>query len=130
MATNLDIITSALRILNVINENEAPSSDLAAVGLEAMNDMLADWNADGIELGYFPQTVLAGISPLEDQDLRGVKYNLAVEIAGHIAAPVSEATAFVAEQGYSRLSKGTTEEIVSDLDHLPKSLQAFDISIG
>lgn len=128
MATNLDIITTSLRIINFINENEAPSSELAAEGLEAMNDMLADWEEDGIELGYFPQTLLAGTSPVEDKNLRGVKYNLGIELAGRKNFPVSQATIHVAQKSKTRLEKGTTEVMESSFDHLPTSRQRFDIN--
>lgn len=130
MATNLDIITTALRILNIINENEAASSELAAEGLEAMNDLLAAWQKSGIELGYFPQTNLAGTSPLEDCNLRGVKYNLAVELAGRKGAPITEATIFVARDSKEDLDKGTAEIIENAFDHLPSNLPRFDISVG
>ena len=130
MATNLDIITTALGMLNVINENEAPSSELAAKGLEAMNELLAEWQESGIELGYFPQTNLAATSPLEDFHLRGVKSNLAVELAARIPAPVPNATAAVAQDSKEALSKGTAEIIENSFDHLPSNLPRFDISVG
>ena len=130
MATNLDIITTALGMLNVINENEAPSSELAAKGLEAMNELLADWQEAGIELGYFPQTNLAATSPLEDFHLRGVKANLAVELASRIPALVPDATAFVAQDSKENLTKSTAEIIENSFDHLPRSAQRFDIDVG
>lgn len=129
MATNLDIITTALRIVNIIDENQPPPSELAAEGLESMNDLLADWEADGIELGYFPQTNLAATSPLEDKDLRGVKYNLALELAGRKSvATISPATIAIAAVAKDRLEKGTSEMFENSFDHLPSSRRVFDIN--
>ena len=128
MATNLDIITTALRIVNIIDENQPPSSELAAEALESMNDLLADWEADGIELGYFPQTNLAATSPLEDKDLRGIKYNLAMELAGRKNVAISPATIAIASVAKGRLEKGTTEIIENSFDHLPRSRRTFDIN--
>ena len=130
MATNLDIITAALGMLNVINENEAPSSELAAKGLLAMNRLLSAWEKSGIELGYFPQTNLAATSPLEDSDLRGVESNLAVELAARIPAPVPSATAVVAKDSKEDLNKSTAEIVENSFDHLPRSAQRFDIDVG
>ena len=131
MATNLDIITTALRIINIINETEAAPSELASEGLEAMNDMLADWEVDGIELGYFPQTNLAATSPLEAKDRRGVKYNLGIEIAGRKNFPISEATIFVAKKSKARLEKGTSEVIENSFSHMPSGRRGvFDINAG
>ena len=128
MATNLDVITTALRIVNIIDENQPATPELAAEGLEAMNDLLADWEADGIELGYFPQTILADTSPIEDQDLRGVKYNLALEIAARKDGKVTQAAIAVASVSKARLAKGTAEIIENSFDHLPSSRRIFDIN--
>lgn len=131
MTTNLDIITTAFRITNIINENEAPSSELAAEGLEAMNDLLDDWEADGIELGYFPQTNLAGLTPLENKDLRGVKYNLAVELAGRKSVPMIQETKDIARDGKRRLSKGAIEVVENSFSHMPGGRHAhYNINTG
>lgn len=126
MATNLDIITTAIRILNIIDENQPPSSELAAEGLEAMNDLLAAWEKTGIELGYFPQTNLAAISPIEDADLRGVKFNLAIEIAGRKNVTPSLATIVVAKDAKDDLEKGTSEIVENSFDHLPSSRRVWN----
>lgn len=128
MATNRDIITTALRIINIIDENQPATSELAAEGLEAMNDLLADWDADGIELGYFPQTNLSATSPLEDKDLRAIKYNLALEIAGRKNTAISPANIAIASVAKERLEKGTTEIFENSFDHLPSTRRVFDIS--
>lgn len=131
MATNLDIITTAYRITNLINENEPPSSEIAAEGLEAMNDLLAAWDVTGIELGYFPQTNLAATSPLQDSDLMGVKYNLAVVLAGRKSIPLSGETLAVASAALKLLSKTTVEMFENSFDHMPSGRQrTFNITDG
>jgi len=132
MATNLDIITTAYRITSLINENEAPAAEIAAEGLEAMNDLLAAWNKKGIELGYFPQTNLAATSPLQDADLRGVKYGLAVELAGRKSITLKDETRFVAKDSLNDLAKGTAEMMENSFDHLPlgRRRRGFNITNG
>lgn len=131
MATNLDIITTAYRITGLLNENEAPSSELAAEGLEAMNDLLAAWDADGVELGYFPQTNLAATSPLKDSDLMGVKYSLAVVLAGRKNIPLSNETLAVATAARKMLFKSTTEMFENSFDHMPSGRRrTFNITNG
>lgn len=46
MATALDIITSALKLVGVLADGEQPSDDTANQGLSVFNDMIDGWNAE------------------------------------------------------------------------------------
>lgn len=131
MATNLDVITDALRLANVINERETPSSTKGETGLTLLNDMMSDWEQDGIELGYFPQTLLSDTIPIEDANLRGVKYNLARVVAGYYAFDLPFETARIAELTFARLEKATTEVVETDFGHMPLGRnRSFNITNG
>lgn len=119
MATNLDVITAAYQLANIINEREILSATRSVSGLTLMNDMFSDWEEDGIELGYYPQTSLAGTIPIEDNKLRGVKYNLARGIAGFNGVDTPPETMRIAELTFARLEKGTTEVVETDFSHMP-----------
>lgn len=130
MATNLDVITTAYRLANIINEREVLNATKSATGLELLNDMMSDWEQDGIELGYFPQTSLAGTIPIEDDDLRGVKYNLARGVAGFNGVDTPPETMRIAELTMARLEKATTEEVSTDFSHMPISgNHIFDVTV-
>lgn len=128
MATNLDVITRALRIANVIREGETPPAATSEEGLEALNDMMADWEATGIELGYYPQTSLAATIPVEDKDLRGIKYNLAREIASSLATLLTPEATRIAVNTKNRLAKGTREFFENSFEHLPKTRRSYDVN--
>lgn len=131
MATNLDVITEALRKANIINDRETPSSTQSANGLTLLNDIMSDWEEDGIELGYFPQTSQAAIIPVEDKVLRGIKYNLARGIAGDNGVDLPPETLRIADLTYARLTKATIEEAFSNFDHMPFGGRgAFDVTTG
>ena len=119
MATNLDVITEALRIANIIRETEVPAAAQSTQALTVLNDMLSDWRKDGIELGYYPQSALGGTIPLQDEDLLGVKYNLADMIVGRYGGALTPKNAEVARKSKARLEKRTTEVVESDFSHLP-----------
>ena len=119
MATNLDLITSAYRKLNVIDENEEPSPEQGVTGLAALNEMLADWEQDGIRLGWYPQTSLQAEAPLADQDVRGVKHNLAVELAGEYGMEPPARIAEIASESKARLAKAALRDYQSDVSFLP-----------
>lgn len=129
MATNLEIITDALRLLNVINNIQAPTSEQSSQGLTALNDMLADWQEDGIELGYYPQTSLAATIPVQDQYLRGIKYNLAEELSTSYGTELLPKAQQIAAKSYARLAKETLEVVESSMDHLPSGYTYYDINV-
>jgi len=119
MATNLDVITTALRLANVINERETPSAVQGQTGLELLNDLMSDWLEDGIELGYYPQTLTSATIPVDDEYLRGIKYNLSRDIAAHYGVDLPPETVRIAELTYQRLSKQTMEDFTTDFSHMP-----------
>jgi hypothetical protein len=104
-ATNLEIVQDAYRIIGVIGETETPSAELGVAGLCAVNDMLADWAADGVDLGWYPQTDLANDAPLQAADVRGVKLCLAGELASRNGVELSPITAALIDSAYGKLVK-------------------------
>lgn len=125
MATNLDIITSALRKLNVIDENEAPSAEQGIAGLAALNEMLADWEQDGIRIGWYEQTDLTADAPVRETDLRAVKANLAVELGGEMGIAPPETVIETARLSYARLAKSALRYFESDVSMLPLGDAAY-----
>lgn len=53
MISARDIIQRALRRLGVVAVDEPMTADMAASGLDAFNDMIWGWKAEGIDLGQF-----------------------------------------------------------------------------
>lgn len=120
MSTNGQIIESALRLVNVIAETESASAEQGAKGLEALNDMLAEWEADGVDLGYVPQDSTTDDFPLEGVDLP-IKYNLAVRLADEYGRQLSVRVLRVAETTYKRLVRDVVNAQLQPVTtgHLP-----------
>lgn len=120
MATNLSVITAAYRIAGVLNLTEVPNAAEGADGLSKLNDMMEDWEEnDGIELGYYPQTSLSATIPVEDKYLRGIKYNLAMAVAADNGFDLTMGNMKIASDTHGRLAKATTEEISTNMNHMP-----------
>lgn len=119
MATNLDIITAGFRKANIIDENETPSAEQGMKGLEVLNEMLADWQEDGIRIGWYPQTDLQATAPVRDKDLRAVKANLAVALGAEYGIPVADDVRQIAHDTYARLAKSALRYFESDVSMLP-----------
>ncbi len=83
MATNLEIITFAYQKIGVIDENSSPSNEQGQVALTVLNDYLLNEAADGMRLGWFPQTQMNAIAPLRAEDVHGVKMLLCNQLAVH-----------------------------------------------
>lgn len=117
--TNLDFITAALRLLNVIDETESPSAEQGSQGLRVINQMLAQWTRDGVRLGWYAQTDLQATAPIETADERGVTFNLAVELAPYYGIePLGQVTK-IATETYSALAKAHQRYFESDVSFLP-----------
>lgn len=52
MATVLDVVTGALKLLEVRTAESPITASESQDGLEALNDMMNEWNVDGIDIGY------------------------------------------------------------------------------
>jgi hypothetical protein len=76
-----EIITDAMQLIRMIDQNEAPSSEQGAQALRILNDMLLNEAADGLRLGWFPQTTQTATAPLRPQDVYGVKRMLCAALA-------------------------------------------------
>ena len=66
--TALEMIADALRLVNVIDEVKAPSAEQAVNGLRTLNQLMADWEKDGIRLGWHVVASTNDTLPLEASD--------------------------------------------------------------
>lgn len=130
--TILELITGALRKLNVINEVETPSAEQGAKCLEALNDMLEQWEEDGIKLQYFRQSATSATFPCPDYTIAGVRAALAIRVAGDFGAIVSTELAAEYDSGFSTiLRKAMTKALPeASMAHLPGVYRRFNILTG
>ena len=121
-ALNLEVVTYALQKIGVVDETQSPTAEQGITALIVLNDQLADQAADGMRLGWYPQTNLAATAPLKDADIGPVKFMLARWLSSHygitITNPVLLADIADAER---RLTKRTLKYFESDLSELPRA---------
>lgn len=79
--TNLSILTGAFRKAGIVDETESPSPAQTADGLVLLNNYLLNQAADGLRLGWYPQTNPAATAPLKDADIHNVKMMLTKQLA-------------------------------------------------
>lgn len=117
--TALTMVTDAFRKANIIDQLQAPSAEQTVAGIRMLNQMLADWEVDGIRLGWLPVTAPSDVLSLDAADERGVLHNLAVEICGDYGIEPSPRTAEIADETFARFSKTSAQEVIADLSGLP-----------
>lgn len=121
MATNLTMITDALRKINVISEIDTPSAEQGAHGLRTLNQMLEAWTEDGVDLGYFEQTSTTDDCPIPKWAEKGITSKLAIDLAPTYGASVSLELADAANQGYDVILRNAIKARMqpANMDHMP-----------
>lgn len=121
MTTNAQIITDALRDINVIPESASASAEQGKFGLRVLNRMLEEWTERDIDLGYFKQSSTTADIPIPAYAESAVTMQLSIRLAPNYGATISAELAMGADRAYTTLStKAINEKLTkSDMDHLP-----------
>ena len=90
MATALEIITGAVKLLKVKTAESPLEDNEAQDGLVALNDMLNEWNLEDIDIGFETIDDLQDELFLDTGTEGAVKANLAVYIAPEYKTIVSD----------------------------------------
>lgn len=131
--TYADYITSALRMAGVLMETESATAEQGASGLEILNDMMAEWQQNGILLGYVPTDDTTADLNLHASVRSPVKANLAVRLAAiYPTVAVSGVVGKLAMDGYSDLLMQAAIDAseTADMRHLPAAAGNFDVISG
>lgn len=117
--TALEMITDSLRASNIIDENQNPTPEMGVKCLRLLNQMMGQWDADGIRLGWVLVPTLPSVLPITLQDERAVKFNFAVEAAGEYGVTPLERVIQIADETYASLAARYELTVRSDLSNLP-----------
>lgn len=119
-ATNLELVTYAFLKINVVSESQSPSAEQGIIGLNVLNDTLANAAADGVHLGWYPQTNIAAVSPLQNQDIGPVKLILCAALAAHYGVALSPELISQIGAATDRLEKRALKYSEADMSELPR----------
>jgi len=117
--TALTMITDALRLANVIDETENPSAEQGSTGLRTLNQLMAQWVGDGLQIGWYTVPTQATTLPIDQQDERAVKYNLALEFSGEYGTEPMPNVKKIANDTHADLGKRYALDVQCSLEHLP-----------
>ncbi len=136
--TNAELIRDALTLINVIGVGEAVEPEHSEFALRKQNALLADWEADGVNLQYYPQTMdeLGAACPIPDDAILAVTYYLAFALAPSYGKEVDPKMLALGASYYDRLTREGVKAKMrpADLSNLPvgegQSAAGFDIYTG
>jgi hypothetical protein len=130
--TNNDLLSECFRMTGILAEGIPLSAEMAQNGLTIMNDMLSEWSADHIDVGFIPQVSISADVQIYDNALRAVKFNLAVELAQSYGHPIPPDVQFKASKTFDRLVRDTVNaaQQEADMRHLPGVVGIWDIETG
>lgn len=89
MATVTEIVSGALQLLEVRTAESAIEAPEAEDGLTSLNDMMNEWNVDGIDVGYETLDDVDDELFVDLGSIGAIKANLAVYIAPEYGRVVS-----------------------------------------
>lgn len=99
----IKLISRALRIIKVLDAAEAPEAEDAETALEALNQMLTQWEADGIALGFSAIEKVTDELPIPPEAERAVTYSLASELRIEYGVAPDPKVEVIARDGYKAL---------------------------
>ena len=115
MDTAAEVIQDALSEI-LVQPSEAPiQADEAQTAIRAMNRMMAQFDSQGISLGYTKVTSLGDLVTIPDGALNGLVYNLALRLSPQFDAPVTQALVAAAADGLDAMRRLSVEIIPSSL---------------
>jgi hypothetical protein len=97
--TAREYVTFALR--RVIGNGETPSADEMTDALERLNAMVAEWRAQGADIGAAFPIVAETVIYCPDYAVSALRYNLLLDVASLYGEPVTQIEAMKARQGLS-----------------------------
>lgn len=128
MATNLQTIERALRLLSVLDIQSGASAKESEIALKAQNEMLTRWEANNLPLGYSTQTSLAATIPVPDEALSCVAYNLACEVAPEFGMAPPAKVEQMAAKLYAELLRDAFIVTPNDMSHAPGARSRWNIN--
>lgn len=103
-----------------------------AGALQAMNEMIARWQRDGVGISYVAIDIadVGDAVTLPAESWEPVSYNLAVQMAPELGKDPTQVVYARAKEGYDALLRDSQGILHADLDAMPSTFGNFNINTG
>ena len=129
MSNVANLINRSLKLINALEEGESPSNEMQADALDSLNDMLNAWNDKGIGVDAGDLTLTEDF-PVDGNERRAIRYNLAVELAPEYGSNVSPFVYETAKDSYRWMQAKYTSISEVKFDTSLQSEKWYDIDSG
>lgn len=119
--TFIELLKASLLKCGAIDVNETPTAEMGVSGLIAFNNMLAQWQLDGIDLGFYTVQAQDDVVPLSPANLRGVIFNFAIELSTDGLGAIPDDVRRIAGETYAALCKSSRQTFEADMTMLPQA---------
>lgn len=103
--TVTELVARALRLLRVIDPNQAVKPHDMATALVALNAMARRWEANGVALGWTPVSNPSDTVPVPPEAEEAIAYGLAMTLRPEYGVPIEPDVVAVARQSYTLLQR-------------------------
>ena len=103
MTTTATLVARSLRLIQVIDAVQPVKPQDMSTAIQALNALMARWEANGLAMGWQPVDSPSDELPLPVEAERTVAYCLGAEMAPEFGVQVMEAVARGATDGYAKL---------------------------
>lgn len=110
--SNVDLIRDSLSLIKVLRVGASAEIEHSALGLRKLNALLAEWEANGVNLQYYSQTIdqLGNTCPIPDDAQLAVTYYLGFALAPHYGKEIDPAMMALGQKYYDRLTRESVNE--------------------
>lgn len=129
--TTVELIRDSLTLINVLGVGDAAEPEHSEFALRKLNALLADWEADGVNLQYYPQTMdeIGATCPIPDDAILAVTYYLAFALAPSYGKEVDPKMLALGAQYYGRLTRDSVKAQMqpADMSSMPVGEGQFGV---
>ena len=115
--TNLQVLTHAYQKAGIISEGGTPSAEQGQVALRLLNQMMAEWEIDGLEFpSWFPQTANSDTCPIPEFAELAVSNKLAVLLCTEYGVAASAELGVMARMSYDAVLRKRANQRLRPVD--------------
>lgn len=120
----ITLIARSLRLLRVIDRNEAPEEQEGEDAMLALNKMMRRWEANGLALGWSDISGIHDELPIPPEADEAVTFNLAKRLAPEYGVVPDQEVLDTARQGLTdlRTDVKNVNPVASDYTNLPYNI--------
>jgi len=130
--TNAEFVTSAFRLAGILAETDSLPAEYGVTGMQAMNDLFAEWDANSIDVGFFPRADIQETSPIFADAMLAARYGLALLLCSEYGVQPKPIVASIAASSYGRILRDAmvAKQSAADMTHLPGVVEQTNIETG